>query len=296
MSETKRRAPGRSKAHTKETTLDNAVIDTPVVSKEVIMEELDKPEPPKKTKRKIKRKEQILENAEYEIPKKAGVVFMLPQKGITVYDSENDTVREMRYCPNEPSIWADEQGSKAVKQTVAFRDGKLFVPKDKPNLRQFMELHPMNMANGGKIFKKVDKKRDAENELKREFLLSEAITMVRDKDINELLPIALYFGIDINTAVSEIRYNLLNVAKKKTQEFIQSFDSPQVQVRSTVQQAKDYQIINLKGDGCYWFDSNGLIVSTPVGQDSMDVMVRFCLTEKGASVLSNLEDRLDKLA
>jgi hypothetical protein len=38
-----------------------------------------------------------------------------------------------------------------------------------------------------------------------------------------------------------------------------------------------------------------LIVSTPVGQDSMDVMVRFCLTEKGASVLSTLEDRLDRL-
>ena len=120
--------------------------------------------------------------------------------------------------------------------------------------------------------------------------------MVRDKDINELLPIALYFGLNINVAVSEIRYNLLNIAKKKTQEFIESFDSPQVQVRSTIQQAKDYQIVNLKNDGCYWFDSNSLIVSVPAGQDAMDVMVRFCLTEKGAPVLSSLEERLDRLA
>ena len=120
--------------------------------------------------------------------------------------------------------------------------------------------------------------------------------MVRDKDINELLPVALYFGVNINSPVSEIRYNLLNIAKKRTGEFIQSFDSPQVQVRSSVQQAKDYQIINLKSDGCYWFDSNRLIVSVPVGQDSMDVMVRFCLTEKGSPVLSTIEDRLDKLA
>jgi hypothetical protein len=201
----------------------------------------------------------------------------------------------MRYCPNEPSIWADEQGDKARKETVCFREGKLFVPKDKPNLRQFMDLHPMNMANGGKIFRQVDKKKDAENELAKEFKLNEAIAMVRDKDINELLPIALYFGVNINTPVTEIRYNLLNIAKKKTQEFIQSFDSPQVQTRSTIQQAKDYQIINVKSDGTYWFDSNRLIVSTPVGQDSMDVMVRFCLTEKGASVLSTLEDRLDRL-
>jgi len=250
--------------------------------------------PPTK-KRNLKRKETVLYHAEYEIPKNAGIVYMLPQKGITVYDSDKDTVREMRYCPNEPSIWADEQGDNARKETVAFREGKLFVPKDKPNLRKFMDLHPMNINNGGKIFKQVDKKQDAEKELKREFLLSEAVTMVRDKGVNELLPIALYFGININTPVSEIRYNLLNIAKKRTEEFIQSFDSPQVQVRSSIQQAKDYQILNLKSDGCYWFDSNKLIVSVPVGMDAMDVMVRFCLTEKGSPVLSTVEERLDRL-
>jgi hypothetical protein len=288
MSQTTRRATGRPKTQPKAS--NEVAVETPT------MEAPAKSEPLKKAKRNVKRKEEVLYHAEYEIPKNAGIVYMLPQKGITVYDSDLDTVREMRYCPNEPSIWADEQGDNARKETVAFREGKLFVPKDKPNLRKFMDLHPMNINNGGKIFKQVDKKKDAKIELEKEFLLSEAVTMVRDKDINELLPIALYFGVNINTAVTEIRYNLLNIAKKKTQEFIQSFDSPQVQVRSTIQQAKDYQLVNLKGDGCYWFDTNSLILSVPVGQDAMDVMVRFCLTEKGAAVLSTLEERLDKLA
>ena len=285
MSQTTRRATGRPKAQPEavnETAPETAVMEAPKA--------------PAAKKRSIKRKETILYHAEYEIPKNAGIVYMLPQKGITVYDSDLDTVREMRYCPNEPSIWADEQGKNARKETVAFRDGKLFVAKDKPNLRKFMDLHPMNINNGGKIFQQVDKKKDAELELKKEFTLSEAIGMVRDKDINELLPIAMYFGVNINVAVSEIRYNLLNIAKKKTEEFIQSFDSPQVQTRSTIQQAKDYQILNIKKDGCYWFDANSLIVSVPVGQDPMDVMVRFCLTEKGASVLSSLEEKLDRLA
>jgi len=282
MTQEVKKAPGRPKAQTK--AVEEAVMESPV-----------KFAPVAKKKRNIKRSETILHHAEYEIPKNAGIVYMLPQKGITVYDEEKDTVREMRYCPNEPSIWADEQGDNARKETVVFREGKLFVPRDKPNLRQFMDLHPMNINNGGKIFRQIDKKKDAEIELKREFLLTDAIGMVRDKDINELLPIALYFGVNINTPVTEIRYNLLNIAKKKTSEFIQAFDSPQVQTRSTIQQAKDYQIINLKADGCYWFDSNRLIVSVPVGQDSIDIMVRFCLTEKGASVLATLEDRLDKL-
>ena len=251
---------------------------------------------PARKKRTIKRKEQDNRTVEYEIPKRGGIVFMLPQKGITVYDEEKDTIREMRYCPNEPSIWADEQSDNAVKQSVAFREGRLFVPKEKPNLRKFMELHPMNMANGGKIFREVNKKKDAEMALQREFKLSEAVAMVRDKDITDLLPIALYFKVNINQPTSEIRYNLLNIAKRNTQDFLEAFDSPQVTTRASIQQASDYQIINLKESACYWFDSNSMIVSVPAGQDPMDVMVRFCLTEKGAPVLADIEERLDKLA
>jgi len=221
---------------------------------------------------------------------------MLPQKGVTVYDSEKDTVREMRYCPNEPSIWRDEQSDNAVKQSVVFDNGRLFVPKDKPNLRVFMDKHPGNKANGGNIFKQVDKRKDAEAELQKEFKLTEAVALVRDTDINDLLPIAIYFKVNVNSPVSEIRYNLLQIAKKKPNEFIDAFDSPQVQTRASIQQAADYQIIKLKADGAFWFDSNSLIVSVPAGQDPMDVMVRYCLTEKGAPVLSDIEERLDKLA
>ena len=270
---TKQVKKGSGQPKAQEISVEETTVQAPVMEAPV------KPTVPVKKRRTIKRTETLLTNAEYEIPKSAGIVFMLPQKGITVYDSEMDTVREMRYCPNEPSIWADEQGDKARKETVAFREGK----------------HPMNMSNGGTIFREVNKKKDAEVLLKREFELSEAISLVRDKDINELLPVALYFGININVPVSEIRYNLLNVAKSKTQAFIESFDSPQVQVRSSIQQAKDYQILNLKSNGCYWFDSNSLIVSVPVGQDPLDTMVRFCLTEKGSSVLSLVESKLDKL-
>jgi hypothetical protein len=277
MSETTaKRSPGRPKA-----AKANALPATPK---------------PETKKRSIKRKEKQVHHAEYEIIQGGGVVFMLPQKGVTVYDKDRDTVRELRYCPNEPSVWRDEQSDNAVKQSVVFENGRMFVPKNKPNLRDFMDKHPGNKANGGNTFKQIDKRKDATEELKKEFRLTEAVTLVRDTDINDLLPIALYFKVAIDSPVSEIRYNLLQIAKKKPQEFIESFDSPQVQTRASIQQAKDYQIINLKNDGAFWFDSNSLIVSVPAGQDPMDVMVRYCLTEKGAPVLSDIEERLDKLA
>ena len=277
MEQTKKR-PGRPKAQPK--TESTAVVEAPVAKKTL----------------PIKRKEVVNQNAEFELVRKSGVVYMLPQKGVTVYDEDKDTVRELRFCPNEPSVWRDEQSENATRQSVIFREGKLFVPKSQPNLRMFMEKHPFNTENGGQIFRIVDKKRDAEKELQKEFLLTDAVAMVRDKDIQDLLPVAMYFGVNINTSVSDIRFNLLRIAKTKTQEFIESFDSPQVKTRSILQQASDYQIIKLNKDSVKWFDTNQMIVSVPVGQDPLDVVTRFCLTEKGASVLSMLEDRLERLA
>tara|TARA_R100000541_G_scaffold21968_2_gene31949 strand:+ start:1665 stop:2507 length:843 start_codon:yes stop_codon:yes gene_type:complete len=249
----------------------------------------------KPAKRSIKRKEKQINNCEFNVIKGGGIVLMLPQKGVTIYDKEKDTIREIRYCPNEPSIYVDEQSSHALKQSVTFRNGKIFVPKEKPNLRKFLEQHPSNVANGGSVFKLRNKKIVAEQELEKEFLLTDAISVVRDREINDLLPIAIYFGININASISDIRYSLLRIAKTKTKEFLESLDSPQVSCRATVQQAADYQILNVKNNGVYWFDSNQLIISVPVGQDAVDTMVRFCLTEKGASALSLIEERLDKL-
>ena len=64
---------------------------------------------------------------------------MLPQSGITVFDKSKGEVRELRYCPNENSVWTDEQGAKALKKSVVFRDGMLFVREDQPNLKKFLD-------------------------------------------------------------------------------------------------------------------------------------------------------------
>lgn len=283
MTQQTRRAGRPKKAEAQD--IESQVVEAPVVK-----------EAPKKKKTPILRKE--VENAHtmWEIPKNGGIAFMIQQRGITVYDKETDAVRSMRYCPNENSIWVDEQSENAKKEAVIFRNGTLMVPKEKPNLRKFLENHPQNMANGGNTFRLVNETKKAEDELQKEFSQVEAIAAVRDKDIQDLLPVAIYYGLNIDRSTSDIRYDLLKIAKSKPSEFIKAFDSPQVVARSVIRQAADYQIIDLRKDGAYWFDSNGLIVSVPVGQTAIDVMTRFCLTEKGSSVLASLEERLERLA
>jgi len=176
-----------------------------------------------------------------------------------------------------------------------FRDGLLYVPYTKPNLIEYLSKHPGNKANGGNRFELVDNAKTAEEQLNNEFQTLDAVQMVRDKHIEELLPIAMFYNMSIDRPSSEIRFDLLQEARSNPAEFISAFDNPVVGVRSTIKTAEMYQIIKTDENGSYWFDSGRLIVSTPVGQDSVDVLTRFCMTEKGSLVLGELEQKVSRL-
>ena len=219
-------------------------------------------------------------------------VLMLLQKSITVYDEETDSVREIRYCANENSIFKDEQNPSSVKSPIVFRMGKLFVPKEQPNLAKFLDVHPHNEANGGNMFRLVDNVKKAELDIENEFLINDAISMIRSKSVDDLLAVALSYGMDVDRPISEIKHDLLIKAKSSPETFIQSFDNPVVVMKAKIKQAVSYQIISAKPDAVRWFDTGGHIISVPVGQDPVDVFVRYCMTEAAAPVVAEIERQL----
>ena len=264
------------------------------VAKEVVME-APKPQP-KKQAPTFKRTVQESTSKVYEALKNKGPAFMIMSRKISIYDKETDSIRTARYCPNENSIWMEEQSENSRTEPIIFRDGYLTVRAEQPNLRHFLDLHPSNVSNGGSQFKAIDTKSDAEAVVKKEFEVFDAISMIKNSDTNDLLSVALYFKVNIDRQMSEIKHDLLMIAKKKPAAFVQAFDDPIVKCKATIKQALDYQVIKNSRDSVRWYDSNGIIVSVPHGQDSIDIMSRFCLTEKGASVIASIQDELDKLA
>lgn len=240
------------------------------------------------TAEKFERKTKV-----YTIPKGAGILFRIKSDAI-IYDKETGRNRQIRYCPNEPSVYADEQSSNAIRAHVLFEEGILAVPAEQANLQDYLDLHPMNKANGGGTFELINTEAKAEVDLDNEFLLHDAVSLVRNKSIDELMPIAIYLGMDTNQKNAELKRELLMEAKGNPKRFISLFDNPTVQVRSLIKKAVDFQILNSKEDGMYWFDSNRLIVATPVGQDTIKVMTQFCLTEKGGTALESIKAELEK--
>ena len=231
----------------------------------------------------------------YTIQKGGGHWFKIKQNNITVFDEDTQSVRQLRYSPNEMSVWADEQSENIIREQIVFNKKNLFVPYTKPNLQKYLDLHPDNKVNGGKVFHLVDTEKKATLELDKEFLSLDAIAMVRDKSIEELLPIAMFLGVDTNQKNMEIKRELLREAKSNPKRFIEMFDNPVVRTKSVIMSAVDFQILKADNDGLKWFDSNRLIVSTPTGQDTLDIATRFCLSEKGSLVFEEIQSQLDKI-
>ena len=242
----------------------------------------------------IKREIKEYSAKEYKTLGSVGATYLMQQKGITIYDEDTQSVREIRYCPSEQSIYRDEQSEFAKRQSVVFNDGRLFARKNQPNLIDFLDTHPGNVANGGTLFEQVDKEKKATIEVDKEFLVADAITMVRDKDLEELLSVCVAMGIDIDRPVAEIKHDLLVFAKKNPAKFIDSFNNPSVAMKTKITMADKYQIIKLDRDGVKWFDTNKLIVSVPVGKNPTDVMVRYCLTEAAVPVVEEIDRQLER--
>jgi hypothetical protein len=241
---------------------------------------------------KIKREEKKSRITEYRC-KDGGNTLLLKARGITVWDEEAGYNREIRYCASERSIYVDEQSERAVKTPIIFRLGVLFANERDNVLREFLDAHPENEANGGRSFYKVKTNKEIVGKnIKSEFAVMDAIAVLREKSLDDLLAVAISFSIDIDRSVDEIKYDLLQKAKRSPQTFIEAFDNPVVQMKAKIKQAESLNIIKLSGDGVKWFDTNKLIVSVPAGMDPMDVFVRYCLTEAAAPTVAEMERQL----
>tara|TARA_R100000734_G_C3316026_1_gene108325 strand:- start:1753 stop:2517 length:765 start_codon:yes stop_codon:yes gene_type:complete len=231
----------------------------------------------------------------YRLNHGGGMVSIIPSKGVTIYDEERNEVREIRYAPNQKSIYVDEQVGQITREPLKFFQGVLAVPSTKPNLIAFMEAHPDNSQNGGSKFSLVDTERDNEVEMEKEFLANDAITMVKEKTAEELEPVGMHFGIKNTGSIADFKYSLLKIAKSYPSKFMASFDDPVVKVKAKINRASDFGVITLKDSGAYWSDGDSLIVATPTGYSSLNTLAQHCLTDKGSMTYAKIESELDKI-
>ena len=228
------------------------------------------------------------------------VVYMIKSEDI-IFDPIKGINRKIRYIPGEGSIYEDEQKEGAkVKAPVTFTDGFLAVPPQNPTLKKYLDHcnqngdNPNRMSKVRPAFFVVDKKKDAKKLIKKEAAELDAMQLALKMPIEKLVGYAKVLGVNVDKSTEEIRYDMKIVAKKNPDAFISGMDDPKTAIKETIINAKEYGVISIEKNKVSWVRGGAktLITHTPIGKNSTDHFVDYCMDGDGELVLDEIKRQI----
>lgn len=209
------------------------------------------------------------------------------------YDSETNQQRELRYATNMNSPFVDEQKGEVTLGTILFKDGALFVPKEKQALQKLLSLyHPLN----GKRYKEFDSVVEATDELDMMELQIDALNAARSMDIDQIEAILrVEFGSKVNEMSSkELKRDVLIFARQNPVLFIELAKDENVQLRNFAIKAAEAKIIKLSDDqrSFSWASNGKKLMTVPFDENPYSAMAAFFKTDEGVEVFKSIEKKL----
>ena len=217
--------------------------------------------------------------------------------------------RAIRHCPNQRSIFVDEQDQKHSRvDPVIFEFGYLEVPNTQPITQQFLSMHPSNTANGGGWFEEVNEEKEAKESVAEEELITQLRTAVMDMAKKEdgihklsALVAVLLDSVDEATSMGieslkRVIYNEINADPHYfTDENgnVNIFDDDESERRYIILRAIKDQIIKKSPDGrsVMWTKDSKVIVTAPISVDLIDFFTDYLTSDDGMLVVQEIMRR-----
>lgn len=170
-------------------------------------------------------------------------------------------------------------------------------------LYTIMELHPDNVANGGKVFKKLDPDAVAKKEIEQDkltYLAHKAIYDMLDSDVNNTCKgLLIEFELPYDMVTIDMKkHQLLKVAKKDPQDFLTTIRSFEFELRTVVKDAEMAELIkwNLAKEVWLYGKTDELLVAKIPALDKYETLVEwFKTSKKGENALERLKVELASL-
>lgn len=240
-----------------------------------------------------------------------GLSALMPvgRNGKLVYTDPKKGKRAIRHCLNEESPFIDEQSEFAVVEPIIFVRGFYEVEPSNKSTLKFLNIHPGNKKNGGKLFYEVDEEQEAISGLFLEDLVVElkfqakqvekegdigfhklmalasvikgSYSQVKDKSTAELRAI-------VYNSIQESPMSYWNAEKKEAELFkadvIQSYMAIQAIDKGVVTVSPDQRRITWpKGD---------VITEIPAGRKVKEYFAEYLGSEDGILIAKDLEKKL----
>jgi hypothetical protein len=268
---------------TKNTEVEVPVVETPVV-------EAPKPKKvePKKPTWEIKDRVYNLKSS------KKPISYMLRSSNIYWFDEEKGYQRELKYCENQKTPFVDEMKGDQRLAHIIFRNGSLFVEKEKTTLQKFLSLyHP----HRNKIYEEHMPEVIAASEIETLELEADAIVIARELDIDMAEAILrVEKGSEVSKMSSkELKRDLLVFARNNPALFLELAADDNVQLRNFGIKAVELGIIKLSSDqrNFLWGSNDRKIMTVPFDEHPYTALAHWFKTDEGMEIYANIEKRLN---
>ena len=279
-------AKKQTKATVKETVVEQEVVEV----MEQPVTKIPKVEVPKEP---VEPKWEVKDRVYYLNGRRKPLSRMIKSSGIYWFDEEKGYERELKYCQNQRTPFVDEMKGDQRMSHIVFRNGALFVEKEKTVLQKMLSLyHP----HKDKLYYEHKPQVIAENELDWLEFEIEALSLAKNLDIDMAEAI---MRVEVGSNVSkmsskELRRDLLLFARNNPKLFLELATDDNVQLRHFGIRAAEAGIIKLSSDQRHfsWGSTDRKLMTVPFDEHPYTALAHWFKTDEGMEVYTNIEKRL----
>ena len=226
------------------------------------------------------------------------IVFTIPamhttKRALLWFDEEKGYQRELRYATNQPSVFVDEQEGPATMEHVIFRNGSLFVPKEKQALQKLLSLYHPYL---NKLYYEFDSVQEAVDDLEYIEYELQALNLAAQMEIDQAEAILrVEYGSKVNQMTSrEIKRDLILFAKRNPGLMIELANDENVEIRNFGIKAVEANILKLAPDQrtFNWASNGRKVMTVPFDENPYSALAAFFKTDDGIEIYQNIEKRL----
>ena len=267
-------------------------VEEPVVEETVVVEQ-PKVEAPK-LKAKSTNTWEIKDRVYYLKNNRKPLSYMLKSAGIFYFDNDKGFERELKYCENQRSPFVDEMKGDHRLSHIIFRNGALFVPKNKTTLQKLLSLfHP----HKDKIYYEWKPEVKAAEDIEVLELQADAILMARQMDIDLAEAIMrVEKGSEVsNMSSKELKRDLLLFARNNPSLFLELANDDNVVLRNFGIKAVEQGVLKLSSDQRYfiWTSTGRKVMTVPFDEHPYTALAHWFKTDEGMEIYSNIEKRFN---
>ena len=224
--------------------------------------------------------------------RKKPLSYLVKSTGIFWFDEEKGYERELKYCQNQQTCFVDEMKGDQRLSHIVFRNGALFVEKEKTVLQKLLSLyHPFR----DRLFEEHKPSEIASNEIDILNMEVDALTAARNVDIDMAEAI---MRAEVGSKVSEmsskeLRRDLLIFAKNNPKLFLDLADDENVMLRNFGIKAVESGVLRLSSDQRYfmWGSNGRKLMNVPFDEHPYSALASWFKTDEGMEIYQNIEKR-----